>query len=105
MFKIRTCAIQKRHICAKEGGVTFVSSQYLGSRDLSKHVDLEEAGFVFFFYADNHYLFSFTLLEQFIVGGGGEGRWGSEHALTLRIKPTQKLNLFPIYFLFYVGIK
>ena len=87
MFKIRTCAIQKRHICAKEGGVTFVSSQYLGSRDFSKRVDLEEAGFVTF-YADNHYPFSFTLLEQYVVGG-------SEHALTLRIKPTQKLNQFP----------
>ena len=97
MFKIRTCTIQKRHICAKEGGVTFVSSQYLGSRDLSKRVDLEEAVFVIF-YADNHYPFSFTLLEQYVVGG-------SEHALTLRIKPTQKLNLVPIYFLFYVDIK
>ena len=72
MFKIRTCTIQKRHICAKGGGVTFVSSQCLVSRDLSKHVDLEEAGFVIF-YADNHYSFSFTLLEQFIVGGGGGG--------------------------------
>ena len=68
MFKIRTCAIQKRHICAKEGGLTFVSSQCLVSRDLSKRVDLEEAGFVIF-YADNHYPFSFTLLEQYIVGG------------------------------------
>ena len=97
MFKIRTCAIQKRHICAKEGGVTFVSSQCLGSRDFSKRVDLEEAGFVTF-YADNHYPFSFTLLEQYVG-------WGSEHALTVRIKPTQKLNLVPIYFLFYVDIK
>ena len=68
MFKIRTCAIQKRHICAKEGGVTFVSSQCLVSRDLSKGVDLEEAVFVIF-YADNHYPFSFTLLEQYVVGG------------------------------------
>ena len=68
MFKIRTCAIQKRHICAKEGGVTFVSSQYLVSRDLSKRVYLEEAGFLIL-YVDNHYPFSFTLLEQYIVGG------------------------------------
>ena len=68
MFKIRTCAIQKRHICAKDGGVTFVSIQCLVLRDLSKRVDLEEAGFVIL-YVDNHYPFSFTLLEQFIVGG------------------------------------
>ena len=68
LFKIRTCTIQIRHICAKEGGVTFVSSQYLVSRDLSKRVYLEEAGFLIL-YVDNHYPFSFTLLEQYIVGG------------------------------------
>ena len=68
MFKILTCAIQKRHICAKEGRVTFVSSQCVVSRDLSKRVDLEEAGFLIL-YVDNHYPFSFTLLEQYLVGG------------------------------------
>ena len=68
MFKIRTCPIQKRRICAKDGGVSFVSSQCLVSRDFSKRVDLEEAGFLIL-YVDNHYPFSFTLLEQYVVGG------------------------------------
>ena len=38
------------------------------ARSLEARLDLEEAGFVVF-YADNHYPFSFTLLEQYIVGG------------------------------------
>lgn len=50
-------------------------------------------------------LFMQTIIILFPLPYSSNMLWGSEHALTLRIKPTQKLNVVPIYFLFYVDIK
>ena len=72
------------------------------SRAISRSASIWRRLDLLFFMEAITILFPLPYSSNLLWGGGG---CGSEHALTLRIKPTQKLNLVPIYFLFYVDIK